>query len=328
MSFFKSKRVVVTGGTGFIGSHFVRRLLVEGADVVVPIHQRKPRAWSAADVEIVTANLLDQEACRSALAGADMVIHAAGAVSAAGVTTGANAMSPITANLALTAQVIEACWSTKPERLLIFSSSTGYPAYDRAVKEDEMWIDEPHGVYFGYGWMRRYLEKISEFLFLRTGIQVALIRPTATYGPFDDFDPKTSHVIPALVRRAVSGEDPFEVWGTGEEIRDFLYVEDLIDGCLLTLEKHACCDPINIGSGECTTIRDVVGCILDKAGRFHCKPVFRSDKPSTIPVRMVDCAKARSLLGFKPKHTLAQGIEKTVNYFRDLQNDRTAHRVN
>lgn len=322
MAFFKSKRVVVTGGSGFIGSHFVRRLLQQGAEVVVPIHQRKPQAWSHCDVQIIQANLFDQDSCRKVLEGSDIVIHAAGAVSAAGVTTGTNPMSPITANLTLTAQIIEACWSARPERLLIFSSSTGYPAFSHPVKEDEMWNADPHDVYFGYGWMRRYLEKISEFLYRRTGVQVALIRPTATYGPFDDFDPKTSHVIPALIRRAVVGEHPFEVWGTGEEIRDFLYVEDLVEGCLLSLEKHASCDPINIGSGESTTIREIVRCILEKAGRSNCEPVFRPDKPSTIPIRMVDCTKARLSLGFKPKYTLAQGIEKTVDYFRDLQKSR------
>lgn len=319
MSYFKGKKVLVTGGSGFIGSHFVRRLLSEGAQVVVPIHKRQPVAWNKADVEILHADLTDQEACRKVMSGAEVVIHAAGAVSAAGITTGANPMSAITSNLVLTSQVIEACWAVKPDRLLIFGSSTGYPATDHPVREEEMWTAEPHSTYFGYGWMRRYLEKMAEFLALRGGVKVALVRPTATYGPFDDFDPATSHVIPALIRRAVAKEMPYEVWGTGDEIRDFLYVEDLIRGCLLALEKYADCDPINIGYGSSTTIKEVVEIVLKAAGH-SCSPVFRSDRPSTIPKRMVDCSKAEEKIEFVQKVSLEYGIKTTVDWFISQQN--------
>ncbi len=314
MSYFNGKKVVVTGGTGFIGSHFVRKLLRDGARVKVPIHRRQPAAWQLADVETIQADLRDQESCRKALEGSEIVIHAAGAVSAAGVTTGGNPMSAITANLVLTSEVVEACWAVKPERLLIFGSSTGYPATSAPVREEEMWTAPPHATYFGYGWMRRYLEKMAEFLFSRGGVNVALVRPTATYGPYDDFHPATSHVIPALIRRAVRKETPFEVWGTGDEIRDFLFVEDLIDGCLLALEKHANCDPLNIGYGSSTTIREVVQAILKAAGHHGCTPDFRTDRPSTIPIRMVDCSKAKELLGFQHQISLEEGLRRTVEF--------------
>lgn len=317
MSYFKGKKVLVTGGTGFIGSHFVRRLLSEGAQVVVPIHKRQPAAWNEADVEVLHADLTDQEACRKVVTGAQIVIHAAGAVSAAGVTTGSSPMSAITANLVLTSQIIEACWAVKPDRLLIFGSSTGYPVTDHPVREEEMWGSEPHSAYYGYGWMRRYLEKMSAFLAMRGGVKVALVRPTATYGPFDDFDPATSHVIPALIRRAVAKETPYEVWGTGDEIRDFLYVEDLIRGCLLALENYAICDPINIGYGSSTTIKEVVHLIL-KASGHSCTPVFRSDRAATIPKRMVDCSKAENKIGFVQNVNLEEGLFKTVEFYKSI----------
>lgn len=318
-TFYKNKNVVVTGGSGFVGTHFVKALLNEGAYVRVPIH-RRPLAINHPSIEIVKADLTLQEDCRRTLKDADYVIHAAGAVSAAGVTTGANPMSAITTNLNLTAQILEASWAENIDRLLIFSSSTGYPATEHPVKENEMWTDAPlHPAYFGYGWMRRYLERMSEFVAQRSKTKIALIRPTATYGPHDNFDPKTSHVIPALIRRALAKETPFTVWGTGNEIRDFLYIEDLIRGCLLTLEKHAHCDPINIGYGKTTTIKEVVNTILKLSDHHDCPIEFDDSKPTTIKKRLVDTSKAKKLLNFQPNCSLESGLKQTIDWFAKTQ---------
>lgn len=314
MNFWKDKKVLVTGGTGFVGSHFVLQLLEAGARVSVPIHRREPKAWKLGQVKTFSADLEDPRACREALAGQEIVVHAAGAVSAAGVTTGSNPLSPITTNLILTANVLEAAWAVQSERILIFGSSTGYPETSHPVAEEEMWSGPPHSSYFGYGWMRRYLEKMAEFVQLRGGRGVALVRPTATYGPFDDFEPATSHVIPALVRRAVGRETPFEVWGTGAEERDFLYIEDLVRGSLLVLEKHAVCDPVNLGYGKAILIRQIVEIILGITGH-KTEPVFRADRPTTIPRRLVDCRKAGELLGFVPRVDLVDGLQKTVYFY-------------
>ena len=119
-------------------------------------------------------------------------------------------------------------------------------------------------------------------------------------------------MIPALIRRAVAREDPFEVWGTGDEVRDFLHVTDLVRGCLLVLEKHAVCDPINIGYGTTVTIEEVVHAILAAAGHAKAQVVFDSSKPTAIPVRTVDTTKARTLLGFEPTVSLDDGLTDTV----------------
>jgi GDP-L-fucose synthase len=317
-SFFAGKRVVVTGGTGFVGSHFVRQLKGLAAKIIVPIHLKPPKYWEPDGVELVKADLLDQNACRAVFSEGDVVVHAAGAVSAAGVTTGSNPMSAITANLSLTANVLEAAWAKKVDRILIFGSSTGYPVTDHPVKEEEMWMEEPHPSYFGYGWMRRYLEKMAEYVYRKGGVKVALIRPTATYGPYDDFDPVTGHVVPALIRRAVNRETPFEVWGTGEEVRDFLYIEDLVRGCLLALERHAECQPINIGFGETITIREMVDAVLSATNFSDAEVKCRPDKPVTIPKRMVDCSNASLYLNFKPTVSLREGIQRTVDFFRSI----------
>lgn len=313
--FFSGKRVLVTGGSGFVGTHFVQALLEQGARIRVPIHQR-PMIVKDPRIELVQADLTRLEDCRSVCEGMQYVIHAAGAVAAAGVTA-TNPMAAMTTNLVLTAQTLQAAWDVGVERYLVFGSSTGYPVTTHPVKEEEMWSGPTHPSYFGYGWMRRCLERISEFAASKSKLGIALVRPTAVYGRYDNFDPVTSHVIPALIRRAVAREDPFEVWGTGNEVRDFLHVTDLARGCLLMLEKHAVCDPVNIGYGKTVTIKDVVGAILEAAGHDKAQVVFNSSKPTAIPVRMVDTSKAKRLLGFEPSISLEQGLADTVRWYRD-----------
>jgi len=316
---FQGKRVLVTGGSGFVGTHFVEALLDQGALVRVPLHNR---AMIVADARIETlpADLTRPEDCMRVCQGVDYVIHAAGAVAAAGVTAG-NPMSAITTNLVLTAQMLQAAWTAGVSRFLVFGSSTGYPVSDYPITEDEMWSGPTHASYFGYGWMRRYLERLSEFVASKSKIGIALVRPTAVYGRWDNFDPATSHVIPALIRRAVAGEDPFEVWGTGDEVRDFLHITDLVRGCLLMLDQHAVCDPVNIGYGQTITIRESVQIILQAAGHSRAQVVFNSSRPTAIPVRMVDTSKAGRLLGFEPQVSLADGLTDTVNWYRQQTGD-------
>jgi GDP-L-fucose synthase len=311
--FYENKVCVVTGGAGFVGTHFVKALLAQNARVRVTVHER-PMIVDDPRIESVKADLTQQMECRRALEGASYVFHCGGAVSAAGVTVN-NPMSAITANLAITANVLEAAWATKVERIQIFGSSTGYPVSDHPIREDEMWSGPTHPSYFGYGWMRRYLERMGEFVHQRSGAtKVVLVRPTATYGRYDNFDPAASHVIPALIRKAVERMDPYEVWGTGDEIRDFLHIEDLTRGCLLALEKMPTCEPVNIGYGKVITVREIVQAILD-ATDHHPKVFFDATKPTTIPIRMVDCSKAKEVLGFEPTISLRDGLRDTVEWF-------------
>lgn len=321
--FYKDKVVLVTGGTGFVGTHFVQELMKCEAKIRIPVHKRKPIVQHD-NIEIVSADLTNLEDCVRICKGIDYVFHAAGAVSAAGVTV-SNPLSAITVNLILTARLLEAIMSSAIKRVLIFSSgTTAYPATDHPVKEEEMWNAPPPKVYFGYGWMRRYLELLGEFIAQKSNIGVAICRPTAVYGSYDNFDPKTSHFIPALIHRAVERENPYVVWGTGNEMRDILHVTDLVKGCLLLLEKHAVCDPVNIGYGEAVTVKEVVNIILKAAGHEDAKIEFDITKPTTISARMVDTSKAKKLLNFKPQISLEEGLIDTIKWYissRDLKED-------
>lgn len=311
--FFQGKKVLVAGGAGLVGTHLIQQLLEQGAKVRVTIHNR-PIAAYLKNVETITADLTSLEDCQSAMQGIDYVFQAAGSVGSAG-TTPAETMADLGRNLIIAERMLHAAWLEDVERLLLLSSSTVYPAFDHPVKEDEAWDGPTHDSYFGYGWMKRYLEKLAEYVASKSDVKIALVRPTATYGPWD----YSRHVVPMLISKAMERQDPFNVWGSGEEVRDFLHVKDLARGCLLMLEKHAVCDPVNLGYGSSFTIKDVVGFILKATDYTEAKIEFDASRPTAIPYRMVDTSKAKELLGFEPEVSLEDGILDAVKWRYQLE---------
>jgi GDP-L-fucose synthase len=291
----------------------VQELLAQGALIRVPVHNRPLKVWDPR-IETVSADLTRIDDCKQLMRNVRYVFHAAGGVASASVTDD-YAMTSISENLLLTSRVLQAAWAMKIERFCFCSSSTCYPAVDYPVKEEEMWASEPHPSYFGYAWMRRYLERLVEYVASKSSMKIAVLRPTAIYGRFDNFDVNTCHVIPALIRRSIEKENPFVVWGTGNEIRDILHVTDLAKACLLILEKYAVCDPVNIGYGSGVRIKDIVQLVLKCCGHEQAKVIFDPSKPTTLPVRLVDVSKAKQILNFKPQVTLENGLADTVDWY-------------
>ena len=145
-------------------------------------------------------------------------------------------------------------------------------------------------------------------------MEIALARGTAIYGPNDNFNPKTCHVVPALIKRVLDGEDPFIVWGTADVVRDFLYVKDVVKAALLVLEKGESMRPYNVGSGVAITVEDIVNAIL-KATNKNPKVIYDASKPTTIPFRMVSTERLNNELGFAPDYTFEEGIKETVEWY-------------
>ncbi|MDO9543190.1 MAG: NAD-dependent epimerase/dehydratase family protein [Kiritimatiellia bacterium] len=306
--------VLVTGGTGFVGSHIVEELLKCGFIVRSPVHQRAAVVHHP-NLEYIPADLSSDADCVRIMRGVHSVVHAAGTVGA--VSVGSQAMfDGLTLNLLLTLKVLRSAWAAGVKKILLFGSSTAYPNVDHAVSEKEMWDGPPHPSYFGYGWMRRYLELLGEYVARQSKMSVLLLRPTAVYGPRDNFNPATCHVVPALIRRALAKENPFVVWGTGNEMRDFLHVRDLARAVVRMLEKGKGCDPVNIGFGRGICIRDVVKVVLKAAGHDRADIVFDASRPTAIPRRLVDISKARKLFGFEPEITFEAGISETIDWYR------------
>ena len=317
--FYQDRKVLVTGGSGFIGSHLVQALLDMGAFIRVPI-RKKPIAIDNPKIEAVPGDLTNPFDCLSVMDGIDYVFHAAGATGAAGISD-YQLMEGITLNLVLTANILQAAWAKGVKKILIFGSSTGYPPYNHPVKEEEMWRDEPHSSYLGYGWMRRYFEKLGEFVSRKSQCTVIIIRPSAVYGPGDNVAGNTNHVIPALIKRAMNGSPPLIVWGNGNEVRDFIHISDFSRGCLLAMEKCLHFDSINIGAGEGVTIRQTTEIILDAIGLKRVPVIFDETKPVTIPYRALDMEKANTLLGFSPQISLEDGIKDMVRWYQNFSSE-------
>jgi len=263
----------------------------------------------------MVADLTRPEECLRAAEGMECVIHAAGTVGAAGVGPSA-AMAGITLNLTLTANMLEAAWRAGVQRALVFSSSTAYPVVNRPIREDELWAGPVFPGYHSYGWMRRYIERLAEYVGLESGLGIAVVRPGALYGPRDNFDPATGHVVSSLINRAVCGESPLQVWGTGEDIRDFLHVRDFARGCLLALEHKADCDPINLSSGVGVSTSELSRLILTATGRPEADLRFEPGRPTALGYRVLDITKARTAIGFVPQIALRDGLTEVVAWYR------------
>ncbi len=310
--FFKGKKVVVTGGSGFIGTHFLMKLVEIGAHVVTHVHKNELQ-YIHDDINVLgNIDLMKLEDCIVLTKGADYVIHCAGEVAhPSSVPTDVQISLK---QLNLIGNVLEACAINKVKRFLDLNSSTGYPDIRKPLTEDEYWNDEPYKSYFGYGWMRRYREKLMEHVSKFSDLEISLARCTAIFGPHDNFDLKTCHVVPALIKRILSNENPFTAWGSPDVVRDFLYVKDVVEGSLLILEKGKSMRPYNLGYGGGITIGEILNSILKITGKT---PEINWDdsKPTTIPFRAVDIDRIQNELGFMPKYTFEQGIKETIDWY-------------
>lgn len=308
---YQDKTIVVTGGSGMIGTHMIKELLKRGADVRTHIH-KSPLKIDDDRIEILyDIDLTNIDDCIELIDGADYVIHLAGMIANPKYVP---TDFQITLNqITCLTNVIDACQRCGVKKFIDLNSGTGYPLKDYPLKEEEYWDDEPYISYYGYGWMRRYREKVLEHCSHINDIEIYISRTTAVFGPHDNFDLETSHVIPALIKRSLKGENPFVVWGTPDVVRDFIYVEDVINGMLLIMDKGNPMEPYNLGSGESITIGRLVESVLS-AGDLKLNVEWDSTKPTTIPFKLADISKITEL-GFVPKYTFEQGIKKTIEWY-------------
>jgi len=315
---FKDKKVVVTGGSGFIGTHFIEELLDRGALVKTHTHE-SPLKIKDSRIEVLeNINLEKLEDALILIEGADYVIHAAGYIGhpsdiATDFQIALNQITVIT-------NVLEASYKSNVKGFLDLNSSTGYPDRRYPITEDEYWDGEPYISYYGYGWMRRYREKVMEHASHLSDMKIGIARGTAIFGPHDNFNLKTCHVVPALIKRVLSGENPFVVWGSPDVVRDFLYVKDVIKGCLLVLEKGESMKPYNVGYGSTVTIGEIVDVILKTTGKTP-NVEWDNSKPTTIPFRMVSTERITKELGFKPDYTFEEGMKETVEWYKENDDD-------
>jgi GDP-L-fucose synthase len=316
---FKGRHVLVTGAGGFLGTNIAKRLVEEGAFVQGTLHHRKPQ-YEHPNIEYVQSDLTDMADCQRVVRGMDYVFMCAANTSGAAVMA-TQPLAHVTPNVVMNAQMLEASYQAKVKKFLFISSSAAYPpSGDRPVSESDMFEGDPYEAYFSVGWMKRYGEVLCRIYSekIKAPMKTVVLRPSNVYGPYDKFDFERSHVTAALLRKVVERHDPLEVWGTGEDVRDLIYVDDFVDAVMLAMAKLEHFDPMNIGFGAGCRVRDVLNTLLEVDGYTTAKVVVNPGKPSMIPIRLINIEKAKNVLGFTPGITLSDGLSRTIKWYRGL----------
>lgn len=311
--FWKDQRFVVTGGSGFLGKVLTRKMQERGAnDIFVP--------------QIEDYNLVDPADIDRMLADSnpDVIIHLAAHVGG----IGANSEKPAEFfydNLMMGVQLMHKAWQTGVKKFIAIGTVCAYPKFTPVpFKEDDIWNGYPEETNAPYGLAKKMLLVQSQAYREQYGFNSIFLLPVNLYGPGDNFNLRSSHVIPALIRKCIEAEEKgikeIEVWGDGSPTREFLYVEDAAEGILLATEFFNESLPVNLGSGREISIKDLAEKIALLSG-FNGKLIWNTDKPNGQPRRGLDTTRAIEKFGFKAKMTFDEGLANTIAWYRDHKDE-------
>jgi len=297
-------RVLVTGGGGFLGSHLVHRLEQEGHDVT-------PARSADHDLTAMeeTARLFDETA-------PDLVFHLAAEVGGIGANR-ANPGRYWYANLMMGAHVLEQARLHGTRKLVLTGTVCSYPKLTPVpFREDELWNGYPEETNAPYGVAKKALLVGAQAYREQYGLDTIFLLPTNLYGPRDNFDLRSSHVIPALIRKMIDSPEEIVLWGDGTPTREFLYVDDCVEGLRLAAERYDGADPVNLGTGIETSIRDTAEIVAGAVG-FRGEIRWDTSMPNGQPRRSLDPSRAAACFGFEAQVPLEEGIRRTVSWFRE-----------
>ena len=313
MSFnLKNKNVLVTGGSGFIGSNIVKRLLREDVNIRVVAHN-KDFISDSEKIEVFKGDITDLNFCKNVVKDINVVFNCASFTSGSFDIVN-HPTSFILPNLIINAQMLEASNFAGVEKFVFISSCTVYPERDTPQSEADAWKGDVQKSYESLGWLNRYIEKLSQFYNDNFDMDVCVVRASSTFGEGDNFNLITARVIPSLIRKIISSQDEIEVWGDGDCVRDFIYIDDLVDGIFLALKHYSCGRPINIASGVSHSVNDCIEKIFLLTGR-KLNIVYNKNMPSTISGIHIDINLAMEKINFKPSHSFEEGIKKTIEWY-------------
>ena len=304
----KEKRIMVTGAAGFLGGFVIERLLERGVpegNIFVPRSQEFDlRKW---------------ESCQRVVEGQDIVIHLAAKVGGIGF----NRERPgelFYDNAIMGIQLMEAAREAGTEKFVAIGTICAYPKFTPVpFKEENLWDGYPEETNAPYGLAKKMMLVQAQAYRQQYDFNAIYLLPVNLYGPRDNFDPQSSHVIPALIKKCVDAireeKEEIVVWGTGKPTREFLFVEDAAEGIVAATEKYSKPEPVNLGSGVEISIKDLVELIVKLTG-FKGKIVWDSDKPDGQPRRMLDTSRAKKEFGFVAKTSFEEGLRKTINWYK------------
>ncbi len=304
---FPYKRVVVTGGSGFLGRHLVERLKrYDDVEVFVP----RSRDYNLVEPAAIDALLTN--------AKPDLVIHLAAVVGG----IGANQKSPgrfFYDNLMMGVQLIEQARLHGVKKFVAVGTVCGYPKFTPVpFKEDDLWKGYPEETNAPYGLAKKMMLVQAQSYRQQYGFNTIFLLPSNLYGPGDNFDPETSHVIPALIRKCVeareNGAKHIDVWGSGQASREFLYVDDCADALVLAAARYDESEPVNVGTGREITIANLVD-LIRKLTDFDGEVRWQGDKPDGQPRRCLDVSRAYERFGFKARTPFELGLARTIEWY-------------
>jgi GDP-L-fucose synthase len=313
--FWKNRRVVVTGGAGFLGQYVQEGLKVRGAGSVMVPHVKDYDLTRLGDIIRMYDDMRP-----------DLVIHLAAVVGG----IGANMAHPglfFYSNLIMGVQLMEEARRRGVEKFVAIGTICAYPKNTPVpFREEDLWNGYPEETNAPYGLAKKMLLVQSQAYRQEYGFNSIYLLPVNLYGPGDNFDPSSSHVIPALIKKCFDamdrGDDHIDVWGTGNASREFLYAADAAEGILLAAEKYNSSDPVNLGAGFEITIRDLAKKISEFSG-FRGEIRWDKTKPDGQPRRCLDTAKAFECFNFKAMTDFDQGLKRTIDWYRNIRQERT-----
>ena len=302
-------RILVTGGGGFLGSHLVERLQDDGHDVL---------AARRRDYDLTS---MDDTARAFADARPELVFHLAAEVGGIGANR-ANPGRYWYANLMMGAHVLEQSRVHGVAKLVIAGTVCSYPKHTPVpFREEALWDGYPEETNAPYGVAKKAVLVGARAYREQYGLDAVYLMPANLYGPRDNFDLQSSHVIPALIRKMLAGEDEVVLWGDGSPTREFLYVDDCVEALVLAAERYSGPEPVNIGTGHEISIRDLAASLADITG-FSGDIRWDTSMPNGQPRRALDASRARELLGWEARMPLAEGLERTVAWYRSAHLER------
>lgn len=313
-NFYRNKRILVTGASGFIGTNLIKKLLKLEANVIGVVHKKKPQL-KLNQVRYFKKDLTKQKNCLEVCKNIDYVFMCAANSSGAAVIQN-EPLSHLTPNIVMNAYMLKASYESNVKKFAFISSNTVYPVSNRPVSENDSCF-KFFNKYHIVGWMKIFSEEMCKMysMHVKPKMKTLIVRPGNLYGPFDKFDPSQSKVIASLIRKFFLKQNPIEVWGNGQDIKDFLYIDDFINGIIKAFTRDDILKPINLASSTPVTIKDVVKNLkkISKAKRVFIK--YDISKPTMIPVRLISNAYAKKMINFKVKHTLYNGLKKTFHWY-------------
>jgi GDP-L-fucose synthase len=297
-------RALVTGGGGFLGSHLVERLEAAGHDVF---------AARRADYDLTRWEDTERMFGDSR---PERVFHLAAEVGGIGANL-ANPGRYWYANLMMGANVLEQSRQRGVEKVVLVGTVCAYPKFTPVpFSEENLWDGYPEETNAPYGVAKKAILVGAQSYRMQYGLNSVFLLPTNLYGPRDNFHPTNAHVIPDLIRKMLETPEEVVLWGDGSPTREFLYVEDCVDGLVLAAEHYDGSEPVNLGAGKEISIRDLAELVADVTG-FGGRIVWDTTKPNGQPRRSVDAARARELFGFEARTPLRQGLERTAAWYRE-----------